>query len=230
VVQLSEGITPRAYARGVIPNSGINLMIWSHLSRDTERCGGNGCTARQNSDEIEKGLGRAQGGSDGGTSSRVFGSFLSWMQEKNEPVFVVATANDVSNLPPEMLRKGRFDEMFFSDLPTPEERLAILTIHLSKYKRDPEKYNLQSVANATEDFSGAELEQIIIDGLYTGFSFSREPEIEDFFISANSTVPLARTMENEVEELRKWAVSRARPAGSRVRVKNSGNKTRSLAM
>jgi len=164
-------------------------------------------------DEIEKGLGQAQGGHDSGTSARVFGSFLNWMQEKTASVFVVATANDVSQLPPEMLRKGRFDEIFFSDLPTGEERLQILKIHLEKVGRDPSKFMLSGLVDQTVGFSGAELEQVVIDALFAGFFKGREPDTPDLLVAANKTVPLSKTMEEKLKDLRDWAEARARPAG-----------------
>lgn len=164
-------------------------------------------------DELEKGLAGAMGGNDGGTSSRVFGSFLSWMQEKTSPVFVVATANNVSALPPEMLRKGRFDEIFFSDLPTREEREDILKIHINRFNRSCNDYDVRSVSLVTDGFSGAELEQVVIDSLFSGFSENREPTIEDMLSAASVTVPLSVTMSNQLRDLRDWAKSRARKAG-----------------
>jgi len=166
-------------------------------------------------DELEKGLGSSnKGGNDGGTTSRVFGSFLSWMQEKKSPVFVAATANDVSQLPPEMLRKGRFDEIFFSDLPTEGEREAILRIHLGRFKRESENYDIGLLAGATDGFSGAELEQVVIDGLYRGFYNGRELANEDLQASVVNTIPLSKTMSEQIKELRAWALARARPAGN----------------
>ena len=164
-------------------------------------------------DELEKGLGNARGGNDGGTSTRVFGSFLSWMQEKTTPVFVVATANDVSQLPPEMLRKGRFDEIFFSDLPTREERQHILEIHLRRFGRDPKIYDLVNLANLSDGFSGAELEQVVIDSLFAGFSLDREPTMDDLISAVTRTVPLSKTMSSQIKELKNWADTRARKAG-----------------
>jgi len=162
-------------------------------------------------DELEKSLGSSSGVSDSGTTARVFGSFLSWMQEKTSPVFVVATANDVSALPPEMLRKGRFDELFFVDLPNAVDRLEIIAIHLDRLgrscTRDPKE--LSSLVEVTEGFSGAELEQIIIDGMYAAFPENREPTIEDYFQAASNTVPLSSTMDGKISDLRKWAAGKA---------------------
>ena len=163
-------------------------------------------------DELEKSLG-GSGDLDGGTSSRVFGSFLSWMQEKESPVFVVATANDVSALPPEMLRKGRFDELFFVDLPTKEEREEILKIHINKYKRDPKDFDLDALVSVTDGFSGAEIEQVVVESLFISFNDEREPHTDDLKKSSLNTVPLSKTMAKKIEVLRKWADGRAVFAG-----------------
>jgi len=163
-------------------------------------------------DELEKSLG-GRGDLDGGTSARVFGSFLSWMQEKTSPVFVVATANDVAALPPEMLRKGRFDELFFVDLPTEEDREAILNIHLTKAKRDAKGYDVARLAEESDGFSGAELEQVIIDSLFLAFPENREPTTEDLSTAIERTVPLSKTMSDRLKALRKWADGRAVFAG-----------------
>ncbi|MAP21962.1 MAG: ATPase [Alteromonadaceae bacterium] len=161
-------------------------------------------------DELEKSLGGPGGASDGGTTARVFGSFLSWMQEKTSPVFVVATANDVSVLPPEMLRKGRFDELFFVDLPNEEDRKDIINIHLDRYGRDSlSSDGLESLIGSTDGFSGAELEQVIIDAMYKAFPEGREPEPTDYTLSAKSTVPLSATMGAKIAGLRDWANGRA---------------------
>ncbi len=158
-------------------------------------------------DEIEKGF-----LSDGAGSGRVFGSFLTWMQDKQKPVFVVATANDVRALPPELLRKGRFDEIFFVDLPNVHERLQILEIHLRRKNRNPEDYDLLAVAEDTERYSGAELEQLVVAALFRGFSAGREMSQADLARVARDTIPLAVTMDDRLKELREWARPRARPA------------------
>tara|TARA_B100000131_G_scaffold221323_1_gene212820 strand:- start:12503 stop:14101 length:1599 start_codon:yes stop_codon:yes gene_type:complete len=160
-------------------------------------------------DEIEKGFGSAQGSHDSGTSARVFGSFLSWMSEKTSQVFVVATANDVSALPPEMLRKGRFDELFFVDLPNASDREEVFKIHLNRMGREPQNFDLKSLVSATESFTGAEIEQVVVDGLYAAFDNGRELTIEDMESAAARTVPLSVTMEKRIESLRKWASGRA---------------------
>ena len=165
-------------------------------------------------DEIEKGLAGSSGSgsSDAGTSARVFGSFLTWMQEKTSPVFVIGTANDISALPPEVLRKGRFDEIFFVDLPQIQERREIFAIHLATRGRDPLNYDLNQLAQASEGFSGAEIEQLIIDGLYDAFESGTELANEDMFRNLKSTVPLSQTMESKITALRQWARTHARPA------------------
>jgi len=165
-------------------------------------------------DELEKSLGGSSGGTDSGTTARVFGSFLNWMQEKSDPVFVVATANDVSQLPPEMLRKGRFDELFFVDLPSREDRNEIFKIHLSLRGRDPSDYEVEELGLASDQFSGAEIESVVVDGLYRAFSVNRELHKNDMLRSIMDTVPLAKTMGSKIESLRKWAKTRARFATS----------------
>jgi hypothetical protein len=167
-------------------------------------------------DEIEKGFGGStgSGSSDGGTSSRVFGSFLSWMQEKEKPVFVVATANDVSQLPPEFLRKGRFDEMFFVDLPDAKERAAIWEIVIARHGRDPKSQNLADLAKATEGFTGAEIEGAYREALHEAFAEGREPTAADIRAAIAATTPVSKLMEERIEALRKWSKGRAREAGA----------------
>jgi len=161
-------------------------------------------------DEIEKGFVQVEGDEQG---SRVFGAFITWLAEKKAEVFVVATANDVSHLPPELMRRGRFDEIFFVDLPNQHERLEILKIHLKKRKRDPGRFsNLDDIAKRSEHFSGAELEQVVISALYRAFSDTREVNDEDLDLSLKTTVPLYRTYEEKIKWLRDWAKTRARPA------------------
>ena len=148
-------------------------------------------------DEIEKGLSGSEssGRTDGGTSSRVFGYLLSWLQDKTKPVFVIATANDISKLPPELLRPGRFDERFFVDLPTASEREEILAIHLRKRNRDPEKFDLKHLAEISADYSGAELEQAIISAMYNVFTERPDEDIttEDVAEAIRNTIPLSVT-------------------------------------
>jgi SpoVK/Ycf46/Vps4 family AAA+-type ATPase len=160
-------------------------------------------------DEIEKGF--SASASDA-SASRVFGSFLTWMSEKTAPVFVVATANDVAGLPPELLRRGRFDDLFFVDLPTPSERAEILRIHLARHGRDPLHYQLDELAIQAERLTGAELEQAVTAALYGAFAESRELSDADLANAITETVPLYDTYEERIKELRDWARNRARPA------------------
>jgi MoxR-like ATPase len=165
-------------------------------------------------DEIDKAFAGSQssGGSDGGTAARVFGTFLTWLSEKSAPVFVVATANDISQLPPELLRKGRFDEIFFVDLPIVEEREEVFRIHLARRGRDPGQFDIQALAGSCRDFSGAEIEEAVISALYDAF-YHRTDLTTDHVLSAlGETVPLARTMDEQIGSLRAWADGRARNA------------------
>ena len=159
-------------------------------------------------DEIEKAF--ASGGDmDGGVSQRVLGAFLSWLQERRGDVFVVATANEVSKLPPELLRKGRFDEIFFVDLPAAATRAEILALHLKKRKRDAGQFDLSALAAQTEGFSGAELEQVVVSGLYTAFAEGEPLNDSILEIEARQTVPLSVTMAEKLAALRSWAEVRA---------------------
>ena len=160
-------------------------------------------------DELEKGFAGMGGGDSTGTSPRVFASLLTWMQEKNKPVFVIATSNDVSSLPPELLRKGRFDEIFFVDLPTKQERIDILKIHLLKRKRDITKFDLNLLAEKSSGYSGAEIEQAIISALYDAFDENREVEMKDIVTNIEKSVPLSVTMKEKIDWLRNWAKTRA---------------------
>jgi len=169
-------------------------------------------------DELDKAFGGAGGSadSDGGTSSRIFGSFLTWMQEKTSPVFVMATANRVERLPGEFLRKGRFDEIFFVDLPTAEERQDIFRIHLMKRRRAIDRFDLVQLANVCEGFSGAEIEQALVAAMYEAFAQDREFTQLDIIAACRATVPLSKTMNEQVTALRDWARQRARPAAASV--------------
>ncbi|QKG21654.1 AAA family ATPase [Actinomadura verrucosospora] len=154
-------------------------------------------------DEIEKSM--ASGGLDGGTSARVFGTILTWMQEKTEPVFVVATANDVGALPPETLRRGRFDEVFFLDLPTEEERRDIFTVHLRKRRRDPAAFEVPRLARMSDGYVGAEIEQAVVDAMYRAFSEGpRDITTDDVARALERLVPLSKSQRERVEDLRAW--------------------------
>lgn len=165
-------------------------------------------------DEIEKGFSgsRSSGMTDGGTSSRVFGTFISWMQEKTAPVFIVATANDVTQLPPELLRKGRFDELFFVDLPNRTERETIWRIQIARHGRNPELFDAGRLAELSEGWTGAEIEQAFIDALYAGFAAGNEPTDLTISMVMENLAPLSKLMNDQITALRKWAKGRARPA------------------
>ncbi len=169
-------------------------------------------------DELDKAFAGSAGSadSDGGTSSRIFGSFLTWMQEKQSPVFVMATANRVERLPSEFLRKGRFDEIFFVDLPTLAERMDIFRIHLQKRGRDPERFDLEELGKVSDGFSGAEIEQALIAAMYEAFAQDRDFCQFDIIAAIKSTLPLSRTMHEQVTALRDWARQRARPAAASI--------------
>ena len=165
-------------------------------------------------DEIDKAFSGTQGSgiTDGGTTARVFGTFLTWLSEKTAPVFVVATANDISQLPPELLRKGRLDEIFFVDLPSPAERREGFEIHIRKRGRDVIQFDLAKLIDASVGFSGAEIEEAINSALYDAF-YAREELGSGHVLSAlNQTVPLAKTMDQQINGLRTWAEGRARNA------------------
>ena len=165
-------------------------------------------------DEIDKAFAGAVGsaGSDGGTASRVFGTLLTWLSEKTSSVFVIATANDVSALPPELLRKGRLDEIFYLDLPNDLERREVFRIHLAKRGRDPNGFDLAQLARLSDTFSGAEIEESIISSLFDAFSAGTELDTATIAASLTATVPLSKTMSEELNRLRSWAQGRARPA------------------
>ena len=183
-------------------------------------------------DEIEKGLNGVGSSNDSGVSSRIFGTFLTWMQEKTAPVFVIATANDISKLPPELLRKGRFDEIFFVDLPTLNERKEIFKVHLTKrlkdaevcgnIKPDDEKF-INSLAQKTEGFIGSEIEQVVISALCDAFFENRALETNDFEKAIKNTVPLSTTQKEQILAIREWANVRAVCASSRENIENYKN-------
>lgn len=163
-------------------------------------------------DEVEKGFAGARSDGGGGVGLRVFGSFLTWLQEKQSPVFVVATANDLSGIPPEFLRSGRFDERFFVGLPASEERGEILRIHLQKRKRDPQRFDLNKMVEHSEGFSGAEMEQAIISGLFHAFDARRELNTEDILTGLAQSQPLSASHRDLIGGLMAWAKENARMA------------------
>lgn len=168
-------------------------------------------------DEIEKGLSGTRGQSgDSGTATRVFGTLLTWMEENTKPVFLIATANDIEGLPPELLRKGRFDEIFFIDLPSPQERANILAIHLTKHHRDYREFDLTGLVVATEGFSGAEIEQAVVSALYRAFAEGENTKLENrhLITAIGESVPLSRQLGPRIELLRREAAEKWRRASS----------------
>src|SRR5581483_7603780 len=169
-------------------------------------------------DELEKafsGTGSSNV-SDAGTTARVISHVTTWLQERLSEVYVVATANDISQLPPELVRKGRFDEVFFVDLPAPREREEIFRIHLKKRGRTPDEFDLPTLSELARGFSGAEIEEAVISGLYEAFAARRPLETRDIAKSIERSVPLSETMHERVAALRSWAEGRARRASSAV--------------
>jgi len=166
-------------------------------------------------DELEKGFSGtgSSGQTDGGTTSRVFGTFITWLQEKTSPVFVIATANNVSALPPELLRKGRFDEIFFVDLPSGQEREDIFRIHISKKDRDPGAFDMDKLVAESQGFSGSEIEQAVVSALYDAYEDGKsELTTERMEHSLGEIIPLSYTMKEDIDKMRQWAGSRARLA------------------
>lgn len=170
-------------------------------------------------DEIEKGFaGSAPGQGGDARAARLLGAFSTWLQERKSPVFVVATANDVTRLPPELLRRGRFDELFFVDLPDLDARRAILGLHVAKRGRSAEAFDLLAVAELCDGYSGAELEQVVVGALHRAYALGRELETQDLRRLAQDLVPLYRTYEEQIKALREWARGRARIAGREAAV------------
>ena len=164
-------------------------------------------------DEIEKAFASASAASaDGGLSKRMFGTLLSWMQDHRHPIFIIATANDISALPPELMRKGRFDEVFFVDLPRADVRAEVLSIHLRRHNRDPKAYDLAGLASAAEGFSGSELEQAVVSALFNAFSEGEELSDEHLYEAIEETQPLSVLNAEKVAHLRHWAANRCVPA------------------
>ena len=159
-------------------------------------------------DEIDKAFAGAQSSGDSGTTSRVLATFITWLSEKTSPVFVVSTANNIDAIPAEILRKGRFDEIFFLNLPTREERKEIFKVHINKYRPGTsERFHLPILSELANDFSGAEIEQTVIDAMRIGFNENREFNNEDIIVSIQNCVPLARTKSKELNLLKEWSES-----------------------
>ncbi|MGH2829209.1 MAG: AAA family ATPase, partial [Actinomycetota bacterium] len=163
-------------------------------------------------DEIEKGFPSGDDGADSGVGRRMLGTFLRWMQDRESGVFIVATCNNVTQLPPELLRKGRFDEIFFVDLPVLAERLQILRLHIGRRGRAPESFDLDLLAAQTDGFSGAEIEAAVVAALYRAYAAGRDLQTGDVAAEIAATVPLSRSREEDILALRTWAQGRAVPA------------------
>ncbi len=182
-------------------------------------------------DELEKGFSGVQssGFSDAGTTARVFGTFLTWLQEKTSSVFVVATSNNISQLPPELLRKGRFDEIFYIDLPNSDEREEIFKIHLNKKHRNLSLFDIKTLAKITSGYSGSEIEQIIISALYDAFDCNDELNDKRLTNSIKEMIPMSQTMEEIIGKIREWAKTRARKASLKNFI-DEEDKTRKIEM
>ena len=174
-------------------------------------------------DEVDKGLSGSSGSgsNDSGVTRRVFGSILSWMQDRKTPVFVIMTANQVESLPPEFLRKGRFDEVFAIDLPTQEEREKIAAVVIKKNKRNPEKFDLVKIAEATKDFSGAEIDGSVGEAMFAAFEDGKDISTEYIVAAAENIIPLSKTMSEKIDAIRKWADGRARSASKKEKREQS---------
>jgi hypothetical protein len=164
-------------------------------------------------DEIEAGIANAGQKALGGSASRVLAGFLTWMQEKTSPVFVGATANSIELLPPEILRKGRFDELFYVELPSDEERDEIIRIHLSRKNIPTSLFNFEPLVKITQGFNGAEIEQGVLAGIFRAFTEGREIEEKDLQVALEAIVPLSQTMMEQIKALERWAHNRAVKAG-----------------
>lgn len=180
-------------------------------------------------DEIEKGMSGVQssGSTDGGVTSRIFSTILTWMQEKTSPVFVVATANNINLLPPELLRKGRFDEIFFVDLPSEQERKNIFSIHISKKNQNPHNFAIERFAKESEGFNGAEIEECIKEAMFDAYlENSDNPKLTSANIikAINDTVPLSTTMKEQISALRNWAATRAKNASYELKPEDKQDK------
>jgi SpoVK/Ycf46/Vps4 family AAA+-type ATPase len=188
---------------------GIPLFVWTVT--DGLRRLDTGNSIYDTKDPVKAYSGSSE--ADAGLSQRIYGRLLGWLQDRTAPVFVVATANQISQLPPELMRKGRFDEIFFIDLPNRDERKEILSVHLRKRKRDPSAFDLDALAEASEGFSGAEIEQAIVSALYTAFSRGTDLTTQLLIEELRATKPLSVTRKEEITALREWAQGRTVMAG-----------------
>jgi hypothetical protein len=177
-------------------------------------------------DEIDKGLAGASGSGagDSGTTKRMFGTIISWMQERRRSVFLIATANDVTALPPELLRKGRFDELFAVDLPSLEERKAILNIHIRNRKRDSKNFDLEAIASVMENFTGSEIEAVLDEALFSAFDEGKELNTAHLVTAAKAIIPLAETAKPQIDAIREWASKKARFASYKTIEVKTGRK------
>lgn len=182
-------------------------------------------------EELDKAFAGMKSSHDGdsGTTRRVIGTFLTWMQEKTSPVFIVATANDLTKLPPELLRKGRWDELWFVDLPTESERIEIWKVQIKKGHRAPKEFDLSALAKLTEGWSGAEIEALFGEALYAAFDENREPDTELLAKLSKDTAPLSKMMAADIEALRQWSTGKARRASRPQTVELKPSTPRKLA-
>jgi SpoVK/Ycf46/Vps4 family AAA+-type ATPase len=164
-------------------------------------------------DEIESGISDKHSDS---ASSRILGYFLTWMQEHTSEIFIAATANRIDLLPAELLRRGRFDQIFFIDLPTRIEREEIFSIHLASKGNDVSKFNIPQLAQITKGWSGSEIEQVIISAMYEAFNKNQRLVEDDLFTIFGSSVPLSTTMEEQIKKIRSWAHNRAVRASANI--------------
>ena len=160
-------------------------------------------------DEIEMGISVFSDSVESGATARIFASFLTWMQEKRKAVFIAATANDIDRLPPEFIRKGRFDEIFFVDLPSQEEREEVITIHLERHGKTASIVSIEGLAKRAAGYTGAEIEQAIVSGMYEAFAEKRELSINDIYRALGNMVPLSVTMKEQITKTKRWADNRA---------------------
>jgi SpoVK/Ycf46/Vps4 family AAA+-type ATPase len=170
---------------------------------------------RRDREGFAGGTSDADADADAGTARRVIGTFLRWLQERPGGVFLIATCNDVETLPPELLRRGRFDAVFFVDLPDAGERAAIIELHLRQRDRDPAGFDVARLAAASDGFTGAELEAAVVGALYRAFAEGREVDTGDVLEEIGHTTPLSRTRAETVAALRAWAHGRTTPASDR---------------